>query len=799
MILVIAEKPALAKDIADAIGGTVKKIGNDYYEARDYVVTWLFGHILTLKDPEDYDAKFSKRYDLSLLPIYFENWQMKPGESKDNSKKARLQLIGKLLKTAESVIHAGDPDEEGQLLVDEVLRWHHYKGKVSRLDTSNTTKEALQKALLHMKDNVFSEPAGWSAYARSVADFIVGINLTRYFSAKNKMHLPFGRVKIPTLGLVIQRDYAIEKHKETVYYEIVGNINCERNLIKGKYVPLKTDSHLVDGRILSEPYAESKREMMRGFSGEGIVTKSNSSVAPPLPFNLVKLQSYCSTQFGYTPSETLEITQNLRTVYHAITYNRSDCQYLSEEHFKEAPKTVAATLSNLGVSYKKLDTSIKSKCFNDANLTAHFAIIPSGERIDISKLSKKELNVYRAICKYYLIQFMPHAKKEKTLLSIKMPDGAAVEASSIAVKEEGYLELLHGDSTIESDDTSDLSKLSEGKYHVEIPQATVEKKTTKPPARYTKASLNEDMTRIAKYVDSETVRKLLLEKDKEKKGENGSIGTPATRAAIIDELVTLDYVRMNGKYLISTEKGREYYRILPDEFKKADMTAYWWVIQEDIKNGKKVPSALAESVLKSVVKVLHTEYPLIKGVASGASSNPSTGTATPIGTCPACGGMIIETQKAYGCANYKNGCGFAIWKKPAGSLFKNITITPTQARQLMQGKSITTKKLYSEKKDKNFEGEISMQYDPEYKYGARLNVQFGKNVLGLCPVCGSDVVDIGKGYGCTGYGKGCKFVIWKVQFKGTPNEVKVSPSMAKKLLAKGLQIMTKEPQKTKKK
>ena len=762
--LIIAEKPSLAKDIANAISTSSKKVGGDYYECPDGTkVVWLYGHLLTLKEPEDYDEKYADHSDLSLLPIWFPNWECKAASA---DKKTRVAMIGKLLKESDTVIHAGDPDEEGQLLVDEILRWHKYKGTVKRLDTGNTTREALQKALKHLKDNKLSENDGLSAYARSMADFIVGINLSRLYSTLNKMNLPFGRVKIPTLGLVVARDMQIEGHKSINYYEIegTGDIYVKHIKVPVKYVPKKDDPNLVDGRILSKPYAESKVGVMNAFNGPAEITKKNTKNGPPLPFNLTKLQSYCSTQFGYDPSETLNITQDLRTKYNAITYNRSDCQYLSSEHFKEAPKTVAATLSNLGLKVPGLDTSIKSRCFNDSYITAHFAIIPSGKKFDISVLTARERNVYTAICKYYLIQFMPWAEKEITKLVANLSDGATAESSSTVITKQGYLALLKGEKkkAEEEETSSDLSSIPAGNYGTKIVDSKVVEKATKPPARYTKATLNEDMTRIAKYVETEEVRKLLLEKDKDKKGENGSIGTPATRPTIIDDIIKLGYVKEEGKKLISTTKGREYYRILPDHFKKADLTAYWWVMQEDIKLGKKTPDDLVKSVVEEVTKELDAEKAYIdKGKVMDFAVDGET-----VGVCPICGSPVITKEKGYFCSKTKKAdCSFALWKKPMLSLFKKITISPQNARDLLSGKSIETSKLYSEKKGVTFPGSFRFEVDKDSKYGGSLQVDFGLPSIGTCPVCGGEIVETSFGFKCSN--SGCRTIVWKTGAKGS--------------------------------
>ncbi|MCF0150883.1 MAG: DNA topoisomerase I, partial [Firmicutes bacterium] len=426
MKLIIAEKPMLARAIAAAIdGNAVQK--NGYTEKGEYVIVSAFGHLLTLKEPEDYDAEKYKKWTLEALPIYFDNWEKKPGEGKAE----RLALIGELLKDAEQVIHAGDPDDEGQYLIDEILQWFQYKGPVLRLATGDTTEGALRKELQRMKDNRLFENAGWSAHARSVADIMVGYNFSRYFSLKNphvKM-LTVGRVQTPTLGLVVNRDMAIENHSRLCYYTVTADLTLQEKAVRTVFEPAKNDPNLEEGRITDPEYAEEiaqnldgRPDSQSGRQYEEIrITRKAFTEQPPLPFNLVKLQTYCSQKFGYDPSQTLEITQHLRDDFNAISYNRSDCQYLSEEQYKESPATLRQVLKNLkndpaGSVFGRLplDTGLHSKAFNDDNITAHTAIIPQNRSVDPAKLSEEQRNVYLAIVKYYAAQFLPPAKKERT-------------------------------------------------------------------------------------------------------------------------------------------------------------------------------------------------------------------------------------------------------------------------------------------------------------------------------------------------------------------------------------------------
>lgn len=726
MILVIAEKPVLGKAIADALPGTATMKNGCIYKG-DYIVTWVFGHMLSLKEPEDYDIGY-KSWNINSLPIFFKDWQVKIGKNGNLnkgqiSKSQRVNQIGSLLKQADEVIHAGDPDDEGQLLIDELLRWFNYKGIVKRLDTANTTLVAMKKALSHMTDNKPHEPYGWSAYARSVADLMVGINMSRLFSCKNQTLLTIGRVQTPTLGLVVNRDLAIEGHHKQKYHTIACDINFNNDTVQADFIPSKTDSNLVDGHILSKEYAEQICNRLKGQTLKNInITKKIVYEAPPLPFNLVKLQTYCSGKFGYSPQQVLDITQSLRENHKAITYNRSDCQYLSEEHYKEAPVTMKAVIMNIRYKPKSLDMNLKSKCFDSSKISAHFAIIPTNQKVNLDKLSEAEKNVYLAICKYYIAQFMPKAKKEQTNLSIELGNGEAIKAVSTVIIEQGYRSIFN---EAEKDKASNLSKIPEGIYSGKITDTDIAEKETKPPSRYTKASLNEDMTCISKYVKDPKIKQLLLSKDEGKEGERGSIGTSATRSGIIESLVKRGFLREDGKKVISTALGRELYRILPDEIKKADMTAEWWSIQEEIQNGTANYNKLIDSVYDTIKHIVANvdNYPVVN---SSIIAIKKKGGAV-IGKCPRCGGDIVETKTGFCCSNWKEptNCKFNIWKKSKSPLFAKTTFTAATVKKLLSGQSVKMKKLVS-KTGKEFEAEVKMKDDPSSQYGPSFDLIFNK-------------------------------------------------------------------------
>lgn len=700
MILVIAEKKELANAIVDSLEGVARKEGFAFCKG-EYVITYLGGHAMELVDPEEIDEKY-KAWKAEDLPIYFYPWKRKV---KDEKKKM-VSEIGNYLKECEYVIHAGDNDDEGQLLVDEVLEHFNYCGKVMRLNTGNTTKEGLKKAFAHMTDNKQHKTAGLAAYARSIADKSFGYSLSRHFTILNRVKLNVGRVQTPTLGLVVERDLKIEKHEKTYYYNLYANLQFDGNSVLAKYEAAKDDFRLTDGKFLSMPPLEEIEAKIIGKTLKASIIKKEVKDTPPLPFNLVKLQSYCDKKWGYSPQDVMEITQSLRDNHKAITYNRSDCQYLTEEHFAEAPLTAAAALQNLNIQPIEFDinTERKSKAFNDKYVTLHFAIIPSGQAIDIKSLSEREKNVYTAIAIRYLMQFAPETVKENTVLIAESEVGS-FKASETVILSKGWRKFDESDEAEENEDaekeeSTGLSKIPSGTYDAFVNSTQVKESETKPPKRYTQATLNEDLTRIVKYVSDPKIKELLMKKDDGKKGENGSIGTTATRAMIIDNLIKRGYLMQEGKNIISTDLGRRFYNMLPDEIKKADTTALWYAHQEAIIEGREDATALTESVLKTINHVISTcNEPTIEKTKKVAEI---------VGKCPLCGNDVAHVSnaklKAYCCENRE--CKFILWETAFGS-----KLSEDNAKKLLGDKSTGIMNFKSKKTGNSYKARLKLKAD----------------------------------------------------------------------------------------
>lgn len=653
--LIIAEKPELARSILNAINGKSEKF-EGYYKKGNYIVTWAYGHLMRLKTPEEYDEN-NKNWEMKQLPIYYKDWAKIP----DEKTKKQFNIIKKLINECDEVINAGDIDEEGQLLIDEIIKYCKFKGNVKRIQTSAFNEEYLKKALRNLEPNSKYEAWGESANARAIADYVVGINLSRYFSLLNGTTLSIGRVQTPTLGLVVNRDLAIENHIKEKYYDGYIDIDINSQVVKAK---------LEDKDNTIYKNQEELKKILDKFINKKIkvnITKQIKYENAPLPFNLTKLQSHISKKYKIKPDETLQITQELREKYHAITYNRSDSQYLNEEHYKEAPEVIKKVLNNIGLNikldYKNLP---KSKCFDDSKVTAHHGIIPTLIDLNLSNMNDKQQKVYKEICIYYLIQFIKPLKKEMTYLETEEMDKYKFKATAGKVLEEGY--KLYLDSENDENKVSILSQIEQGQYIGKIEKVDIKEIETKPLSRYTQASLIEDMTRISKYVDNPEIKEILKRKDKDKEGENGSIGTSATRSLIIQNLLKRGYIKEEKDKIISTEFGREYYSMLPDKWKKADLTAKWWLIQEEIKEGKTNKDKLLDSILLDIKDILAT-----KDVSNYKLKN-SKDSKTVIGKCPLCNNDIIEGKKSYYCSAYKDGCKFGIWKIISGKKITNSNI-----------------------------------------------------------------------------------------------------------------------------
>ena len=702
MKLIIAEKKELAEAIVAAIPGE-KKYNGSSIVIGDYIACWIYGHILTHKEPEEIDPSL-KKWKLDTLPIYFSKWDKKILPYR----KDLFNTVKDLIHSNEitEIIHAGDADSEGQYLVDELLEYCSNKKPVKRLMVNDNTLGGVQKAFSKIEDNSKYTALGKSAEARAIADMIVGFSLSRFYSIINNAKLSIGRVQTPTMALVVNRDNEIKNHIKEKYYNLYLKTNINNIDIDLRY---SSKERIMD-KFIYEEFINNVGDKTSNL----LITKKENYRATPLPYNLSDLESDAATLFKYSAKKTMDITQNLRDKYKAITYNRSDCRYLSDEHFKEAPKLIPLVAEKLNFT-ATFDFNEKSRCFNDKYVTAHHGIIPTGAG-DFEQFSQEEKNIYKLIAERYLIQFLEKVKIEKTEAKVEINE-AIFKKSSIKILEPGYTKYFkvleddnENDEEVEEKKENNLSKIPGGEYQIKINDSNffIEEKETTAKKPYTEATLIKDLNNIAKYVKDPEIRELLKSKDKDKKDVNGSIGTTATIPGILEGLIEKGFLTRKEEKIISTELAKEYLKILPESLKTPDSTALWWSIQEKIARGEAKLEDLTLSVLEDVKTIINSEHKTISSEFSTLKQEKEI-----IGVCPKCGEPIYEGEKNFYCNGYKSGCDFKLWKKIKVFNQKEVTITKQDAKTLLNKGTILITGL-TNKAGKKYKANFKLEINDKY-------------------------------------------------------------------------------------
>lgn len=586
MILYIAEKPSLGRAIAAVLPKPQYKEKGFIRLANGDVVSWCIGHLLEQAEPQDYHPDY-KRWQAAQLPIVPDKWLLKVRKSAEQ----QLNVIKKLLKQADSLVHAGDPDREGQLLVDEVLAYcgvsQDKLASTQRLLISDLNPAAVKRALSQLKPNRDFIPLSTSALARSRADWLYGLNMTRAYTLQGQKAgyngvLSVGRVQTPLLGLVVKRDQDIADFIAKPFYQVLAELETEqRERFTALWQPSSACAPWQDdeGRVLVKALAEKVQQKI--CQQPAIVSKlehKEAKQAPPLPFNLSALQIEAAKRYSMTAQQVLDSCQQLYEKHKLITYPRSDCRYLPKEHLKQVKalcQAVAVNEPELALAVQQADTTLISKAWNDAKVEAHHAIIPTEKRMLASRLSMAEQRLYQMIARQYLAQFYPPFCYRDTRAEVTIAGGCFVAKARVE-RSAGWKNLFRqpGDNT--TDSTADeaersqlqntLPELTPGQS-LQCTDARVLEKTTSPPQAFTDATLLAAMTGISRYVTDDTVRKILRDTD--------GLGTEATRAGIIELLFKRGFLQRSGKQIHATAAGIALINALPAVAVMPDMTARW--------------------------------------------------------------------------------------------------------------------------------------------------------------------------------------------------------------------------------
>lgn len=673
MIVCIAEKPSVAKDIARILGAT--SAHNGYMEGNGYQVTWTFGHLCTLKEPNDYTDLW-KHWSLSALPMIPPRFGIKLID--DDGIKRQFAVIEKLMQSADSIINCGDAGQEGELIQRWVMQKAGAKCPVKRLWISSMTDEAIREGFSQLKDQSEYQPLYIAGLSRAIGDWLLGMNATRLYTLKygqNRQVLSIGRVQTPTLALIVNRQKEIDSFEPEPYW-VLATVYRDTTFTatKGKFTT-KEEGEAAFSTIADKPFTVTA------------VQKKNGTEAPPRLFDLTSLQVECNRKFSYSAETTLKIIQGLYE-RKLTTYPRVDTQYLSDDIYPKCPSILSGISKQYGplmqpLMGKKLTKS--KRVFDTSKVTDHHAIIPTG--VPATSLTDLERNVYDLIARRFIAVFYPDCKFSTTTVLGNVED-IEFKVSGKEILSPGwravYAQPTSQTATPTANATSEDDDHNKGDEERTLPTfvkgesgphtPTLSEKWTTPPKYYTEATLLRAMETAGKFVEDETLRAALK--------ENG-IGRPSSRAGIIETLFKRHYIRRERKNLVATATGIELIDIIHEELlKSCELTGIWEKRLRDIEHKKDDAADFINGLKQQVTEIVNdvmrdntnrrvtilTDEDLkkkkktTKKKTTTAKADNKKADDSIIGTtCPVCGkGTIIKGKTAYGCSNWRNGCTYRV-------------------------------------------------------------------------------------------------------------------------------------------
>lgn len=669
MIVCIAEKPSVAKDIARILGATNSHQG--YMEGNGYQVTWTFGHLCTLKEPNDYTEMW-KHWSLSSLPMIPQRFGIKLID--DDGIKRQFAVIERLMQSADGIVNCGDAGQEGELIQRWVMQKAGAKCPVKRLWISSMTDEAIREGFASLKDQNEYQSLYIAGLSRAIGDWLLGMNATRLYTLKygqNRQILSIGRVQTPTLALIVNRQKEIDSFEPEPYW-VLATVYRDTTFTatKGKF-STKEEGEAAFATIADKPFTVTA------------VQKKNGTEAPPRLFDLTSLQVECNRKFSYSAETTLNLIQGLYE-RKLTTYPRVDTQFLSDDIYPKCP----SILSGISKQYEALMEPLKGKklpkskrVFDTSKVTDHHAIIPTG--VPATGLTDMERNVYDLIARRFIAVFYPDCKFSTTTVLGTVED-VEFKATGKEILSPGWRDVYAqqnataDDDERKGDEERTLPTFVKGESGPHVP--TLSEKWTTPPKYYTEATLLRAMETAGKFVEDETLRAALK--------ENG-IGRPSSRAGIIETLFKRHYIRRERKNLVATATGIELIDTIHEELlKSCELTGIWEKRLRDIEHKKDDAADFINGLKQQITEIVNdvlrdnsnrrvttlSEEDLKKKAKKKAApkkkaATSTTSTDTPTATsnndplvgttCPVCGkGTIIKGKTAYGCSRWREGCNY---------------------------------------------------------------------------------------------------------------------------------------------
>jgi DNA topoisomerase-3 len=759
--LIIAEKPSVATDISKALGGFKKH--EDYYESDQYVLSSAVGHLLELIVPPGVEPAKGK-WSFAHLPVIPPHFDLQPIERagvRGGGPASRLKALTKLIKRKDvsALINACDAGREGELIFRNIVRYTKAKQPIQRLWLQSMTPAAIRDGFSKLRADQDMIPLSDAATSRAEADWLVGINGTRAMTAFNSKSggfykTPVGRVQTPTLAIVVEREHKIKKFVPRDYWEVIGTFKAEAGEYTGKWFDEKFlkpdkdgDPDLKAERLWEVTRADSLRD--KCLHKPGVVTEESKPTTQlsPLLYDLTSLQREANSRFGFSASNTLKIAQGLYERHKVLTYPRTDSRALPEDY----GPTVEATLKMLHATVYApfADTILKNawvkpnkRIFNNAKISDHFAIIPTTE--PPKNLTEPEQKLYDMVTKRFLAIFYPAAEFLETT-RITRVENEPFKTSGKVLVQPGWLAVYGKDA--ESEDTPTLVPVKANEQ-VDTTAIEVKQNQTKPPPRFNEATLLSAMEGAGKLVEDDELREAMREK---------GLGTPATRATIIENLIREEYMLRQGKDLQATAKAFALMELLNglgvQELTKPELTGDWEFqlreVQRKQKSRGEFMAGIADMTRKIVDRAKKYEYDTIPG-DFGVLSTP----------CPKCGGAVHERYKAFQCVK----CDFSLWKILSSRMFEAHEIeTLIRERQLgpIDGFRSKMGKPFAAVIKLNAENKAEFDFGQDQRNGNGEPVDFSGQVpVGKCPKCGNNVYEMAMHYICekaTGPNRTCDF------------------------------------------
>ncbi|MGA0333540.1 MAG: DNA topoisomerase 3 [Kiritimatiellia bacterium] len=711
MKVVLAEKPSVARDIAEVLGATRKEKG--FLSGGEWTVTWALGHLVELQEPHEYFPEW-RQWDLKTLPLLPETFQLRPRG--DKGAQDQLKVIWKLFKEAESLICATDAGREGELIFRYIQRWAKAEKKpVQRLWLQSLTSEAIRKGFSQLRDGKEYDNLFQAARCRSEADWIIGLNATRYHTAKygsRNLLWSVGRVQTPVLALLAERDIEIETFKPEAYWILITNYRDTRfNQPRKKY-----------------DREEDARKVLEEIRGQALVVESmeqkEKRTGSPQLYDLSSLQQDMNSWFGFTAEQTLQYAQEL---YEAkkLTYPRTDSRHIGTEEAAGLPDVLRELPEEYRVWVNELNLENLNpgkRVVDNSKVTDHHAILPT--QGDPGQLNGPQAKVYAAVVRRLLAALMSDFVEQVTTVNAcagKEP----FQARGSVVSDWGWKKVYPHMQQKKKEDPNDenpdqvMPPMEKGESGPHEP--AVLGKSTKPPKRFTEAALLKRMETAGKLVEDEALREAMKQR---------GLGTPATRASIIETLITRKYIRRQKKLLISTESGRHLLSLIQDpSLRSAELTGDWEAKLKEIETGKGDPEDFMQSIRAHARQIIEADD---QSVQAGG-----------YGSCPKCGAAVVEGKRGFGCSRWKEGCDFVLWKDHQG-----LKIDGNLARELLDMKHSlrgiphrnSEGKASLVRLEMNAQGEITLVPLKPGKPPA------GQKKIADCPLCGGQVVAGSKAY-----------------------------------------------------